>query len=286
MSLIEKLIGYADVHPRAVVVGMLGLIVAGAVGGGLWIKSLQSTLAERDRMLKERLELVELRHKHALRISKQGSAYLREELTTLKNGLGNLDVALNETADAIMRLAANLDPAHPELLSLRQSVDGLNSQSQTILQAMDKAEAISDLAMKMLALTTPPSFKKTPSMPIFSLPVLTIATLLVITGLAWIGLWLFYPPIVRARLRRIEIVSRIEEELGITVVAIEQALRKAHSIDQLLEILMKGFQGFTFYKKKKEIRRLLVTNEDQIKDARRLLKCPPFYSHSHHSRDW
>jgi hypothetical protein len=52
----DSLLKYADDNHRAVIVSLVGVLIAGGVGGGFFIQTLQSTIAQRDALEKQHLD--------------------------------------------------------------------------------------------------------------------------------------------------------------------------------------------------------------------------------------
>jgi hypothetical protein len=52
----DSLLKYADESPRPVIISLIGVLIAGGIGGGLFIQALQSSLAQRDAIEKAHLE--------------------------------------------------------------------------------------------------------------------------------------------------------------------------------------------------------------------------------------
>ena len=61
MGFLEEVLRYGDQHAKGVVLALLALLMAGGAGGGLYIANLQTILAERDKLLEQRVQLVEQR---------------------------------------------------------------------------------------------------------------------------------------------------------------------------------------------------------------------------------
>lgn len=55
MFLIGELLEYEKKHSQVIVVILLGIIITGSISGGLWIKQLNSIIAEKDKLAEQRL---------------------------------------------------------------------------------------------------------------------------------------------------------------------------------------------------------------------------------------
>jgi hypothetical protein len=66
MGLIEKILDLYEGHAKTLTSILLGVLVAGMVGGGLWINSLKDSLAEQKTIHAERYRLIEERYRTAL----------------------------------------------------------------------------------------------------------------------------------------------------------------------------------------------------------------------------
>ncbi len=63
MGFLDTLIKFSDAHARSVIVILIGIIVVGAIGGGLWIQSLKASLNEHEEIKDSRIELIEERYR-------------------------------------------------------------------------------------------------------------------------------------------------------------------------------------------------------------------------------
>lgn len=59
MSLIEVILEYSDKHSRVLSLILLGIIVCGSIAGGIWIQNLNSIIAEKDKILEQRIQITE-----------------------------------------------------------------------------------------------------------------------------------------------------------------------------------------------------------------------------------
>jgi hypothetical protein len=59
----DSLLKYADEHHRTVTVALLGLLVIGALGGGLLIQTLQTSITPRDQLHDQRIKSIENEYK-------------------------------------------------------------------------------------------------------------------------------------------------------------------------------------------------------------------------------
>ena len=59
MSVLEEIMKYSSKHARVVILILLGVITSGSIAGGLWIQNLNSIIAEKDKILEQRIQLNE-----------------------------------------------------------------------------------------------------------------------------------------------------------------------------------------------------------------------------------
>ncbi len=109
MGLLEQILKLAKKNPEVIIAVLLGIIVVGSVGGGLWINALQSTLTERDALVQERLKLIDERYKTNL--------YL------LSGKVSNIDTKFNQ-------LKQDFQLSSSTIIGASQKLDSISSDPQ------------------------------------------------------------------------------------------------------------------------------------------------------------
>lgn len=122
MGLLEEVLKYSKTHGAAVIVVLVGVIVVGSVGGGLWIQNLNSALEQKDSLANQRATLVEERYRN--RYSELNSRYrtLVQQATTLRESVQTHQAQVLSASQELTDLAtvSKLDRAARDRL-LKQS---------------------------------------------------------------------------------------------------------------------------------------------------------------------
>jgi|GEM_PF-4759206 len=149
-SLLDYILKLPKKNAPVVISILLGIIIAGTVGGGFWINSLQSTLAEREKLETEKLTIIEERYRTnfnavALRVS------------NIENQIKDFQSRANESILDIKTVSENLaeissDPQLPEKYRLQLSQ--LSFETSTISKDLKSSIDIIDISVQELSLET------------------------------------------------------------------------------------------------------------------------------------
>jgi hypothetical protein len=158
MGLIEQITQFADHNPRVVISSLVGLIVVGGVGGGIWVKGLQSSndklladLHERENTFQERISLVEQRYKNTMVALWQKDAVISRQLEILQAEIPDLTKSLDYVSLSLKQLrGAELTENQDAALSA--AVDSLAIQSASVRTALARIQAAEEMGDELIRL--------------------------------------------------------------------------------------------------------------------------------------
>ena len=109
MGMLEELIKMNDGQPKAVTAGLVGVIAAGIVGGGLWVNSLKSRIESQEKNATQQLTIVSEKYVAENAELNRRSALLAQQVDVFSARLATVDTALNRTTRLLetMREAEN-----------------------------------------------------------------------------------------------------------------------------------------------------------------------------------
>ncbi|ETR65526.1 MAG: hypothetical protein OMM_06018 [Candidatus Magnetoglobus multicellularis str. Araruama] len=157
MSLIEKLLEFTEKQSKSVVVALFGIIVAGSIGGGLWIKSLLSTIEYKDSYISERLTLAEERYHSKYLGLKKENLILTEQITILRSHLPKV----NESIILIDKYLTANNISNKDFIYIE--INKLKDMSIKIDESLSKSDEISKLSHEIAIAKPEPSGAKPPN---------------------------------------------------------------------------------------------------------------------------
>jgi hypothetical protein len=195
--MINTIAEFTDKHARAVVVALLGIIAAGSVAGGLWIKNLQSNLEYKDKIIDERMNLIEERHRTRLATVSRRLTLLNNQVEILRKELPAIGVAIKDIQIKLSTIQSNSEAINPiEMSSLNESVIALNKKANALSYALNLSDEMVRFVKEIesnyiMELEGPIMAKEGPdSLPMASrIPFITIIALMVITSLTIVTIW-------------------------------------------------------------------------------------------------
>jgi Sec-independent protein translocase protein TatA len=156
---LSSIVSFAEKHPRALLIVLLGVIAAGSTGGGLWINSLSSAieqnknmLAEKDKQLdqkeqslKEYRELLKGRYENKLAALRQENIYLTQQISVIKPLAQGIAAKLSEIEGAFSAIQRSPQAESNNIDRLPELVRSLDEQARDIRHVIDEMELISNL---------------------------------------------------------------------------------------------------------------------------------------------
>lgn len=153
MSAHEEILKYAGERPKTVIVILLGIIAVGSIGGGIWIKNLQSGLEARDKYFSDRLVWIEEKWGRDSRILRQQNSVLRTEVKHLRAGIKDIENAMAGITSLHTRLQATGGLgvlALQDRSSLEESMARIEKQRKELERAIDVANAVTEATSELV----------------------------------------------------------------------------------------------------------------------------------------
>src|SRR3989304_4373305 len=132
MSLLEQILKLPKKNSPVVISILLGIIIIGAMWGGLWINSLQNTLAERDALANATLSLIEERYKTnfnslALRVDKA-----EIQLAEFHKLFGKIEPQLTSVSQRLTEMSSDSQMPSNHRATLKQLSDEISETSSDV----------------------------------------------------------------------------------------------------------------------------------------------------------
>ena len=171
--MINKLLDFIDNQPKTVIVALLGVIVVGGVGGGVWIKTLVSVGATAD----QRISLIKAQYDRAEATMTQENLMLTEQLDILKDKMTDLSPKLLSLSEDLNKASTSDTLDESIVLQLAEKADTLKAESIGITKAFERADEMKVFADKMVQAVAVPAPPQAPSL-IFPLIILVVVIVL------------------------------------------------------------------------------------------------------------
>lgn len=188
MGLLEELLKRSKDHAQSVIIVLIGLIVVGSIGGGIWIHNLQGALEDHDKLAQQ--ELQEREENYDAQI-----ANFKLRLGNLEDHIQGLEAAIQSQSDVVDTAIKKF-----EELSSSRSLNRKDQESvKFIAHDLQAAQKTTLNALSTVTVSVERT-EKLPGFPVYAtspMPrwLLILIIVLICTVIGWLFLW------VRRRLR-------------------------------------------------------------------------------------
>jgi predicted unusual protein kinase regulating ubiquinone biosynthesis (AarF/ABC1/UbiB family) len=149
-SALARLLEFSKKHSEQVIATLLGIIIVGSIGGGLWIKSLQSTLAEREALTEERLELIEERYRTNFYALSKRVNDVETQLAQLVETFEGLEPTLINVSQRLSEMSSDQQLPDYHRTALATMSDEVSAAANDVRSAIDELSASTqELASKV-----------------------------------------------------------------------------------------------------------------------------------------
>jgi hypothetical protein len=159
MSLLEHVTKLADQHPKVVISSLLGLLLVGGVGGGVWINGLKANLdqlsadlRERDSVFAERMSLVEQRHDNVMDALWQKDAVVSKQVEILTTEIPDFAASIDRVAQTLGQLG-HASMTQNQNAALLAAVDSLTFQSAALRTALARVQAAEEMGDQLIRIS-------------------------------------------------------------------------------------------------------------------------------------
>lgn len=189
LSLIEALLKYSNKHSSSIIVTLLGIMIVGGIGGGLWIQNLNSVIVERNKLEEQRLALADERQGTALAATRLQHQSLNQEVISI---VDKLEFSTSQSTSRLRDLgedlliagtAKGLSPGfRNQILSVSQ---GLRVQSSAISKDVTDTRASIHAALSgpELSVDTGHHYLRSPALGLLPYLLLLLASSVTVAAL-------------------------------------------------------------------------------------------------------
>lgn len=151
MDLIEKILEFAETQAKSVIVVLLGVIVAGGIGGGLLINSMKSNIEYKDKIINEKFSLLEERYRFRYLGLKKENIALSEQVKTLRDNLPEINESIRILNEITSKKLLNNDNS---IKLLKTEIVKLEKLAHHVKESLKKSEDTASIA-RQIALAEP-----------------------------------------------------------------------------------------------------------------------------------